>query len=155
MNQIYVAVRAAGKSRTVFGSAFGAEHDQNHIPHAIPAVSAWQPKPDKSGPSTSNVRLGDKAVLKLLKYRGSRKVWWQTRENYRSAKAQYGCRSACAYPRYWGSWHSSFHFRLTVKFASGLTRPSLRSLSSGFSSSRQLPRQLRLSGSLNADEQEK
>ena len=40
MNQIYVAVRAVGKSRTVFGSAFGAEHDQNHIPHAIPAVSA-------------------------------------------------------------------------------------------------------------------
>ncbi len=38
MNQIYVAVRAAGKSRTVFGSAF-AEHDQNHIPHAIPAAS--------------------------------------------------------------------------------------------------------------------
>src|SRR5467141_198654 len=27
--------------RTVFGSAFGAEHDQNHIPHAIPAVSAF------------------------------------------------------------------------------------------------------------------
>jgi len=41
VNQIYVAVRAAGKSRAVFDSAFGAEHDQNHIPHAIPAVSAF------------------------------------------------------------------------------------------------------------------
>jgi len=40
VNQIYVAVKAAGKSRTVFGSALGAEHDQNHIPHAIPVVSA-------------------------------------------------------------------------------------------------------------------
>ena len=40
VNQIYVTVRAAGKSRTVFGSALGAEHDQNHILHTIPSVSA-------------------------------------------------------------------------------------------------------------------
>jgi len=26
------------------GSAFGAEHDQNHIPHAIPGVSAFHEK---------------------------------------------------------------------------------------------------------------
>jgi len=39
VNQIYAAIRAAGKSRAVFGPAFGAEHDHNHIPHAIPAVS--------------------------------------------------------------------------------------------------------------------
>jgi hypothetical protein len=50
LNQIYVAVRTAGKSRTVFGSAFGAEHNQNHIPHAIPSVSGWQAVTDKWSP---------------------------------------------------------------------------------------------------------
>ena len=40
VNQFYVTVRAAGKSRTVFGSAVGAEHDHNGIPQASSTVSA-------------------------------------------------------------------------------------------------------------------
>jgi hypothetical protein len=40
VDQIYVAVGAASKSSTVFGAAFGAEHDQDHITQAIAAVSA-------------------------------------------------------------------------------------------------------------------
>jgi len=40
VNQIHVAVGAVVKSRTVFGSAFRAEHDRNGIPHAIRFVSA-------------------------------------------------------------------------------------------------------------------
>src|SRR5664279_3390666 len=35
INQFYVTVKAAGKSRTVFGSAFWAEHERNRTPDAL------------------------------------------------------------------------------------------------------------------------
>jgi len=39
VNQFYVTGRAAGKSRTVFSSAFGAEHAHNGIPQVISTVT--------------------------------------------------------------------------------------------------------------------